>query len=71
MDFNENFVRDNYYEMYWVQKLSLPQISKKLGIPYSTLRKDFERLGIRVRNYKQAVKLDWKRKLKLKRDLMK
>lgn len=60
MDFNENFVRDNYIELYWNKGRSLTQISRDLKIPLSTLHGDFVKFGIRTRNKKEAQKLVWR-----------
>lgn len=59
MEFDDRETKDMLHQMYWNEGKSLRQISKELLIPLATVKKDFERMGIRTRTRHKAMKAHW------------
>jgi len=69
---NDEILRKELQELYWGnQKLSLPEISRKLEIPYATLHDLFEKFGIALRNQSKGLKIKWKHKKQQLRKIQK
>lgn len=69
MDYEDEEIRKELHNLYWKEGMSLRKISKKLGIPLTSIYELFIESGLRTRTRKKANKLDWKqRKDNSKRD---
>lgn len=50
------------HRRYWEEKQSLRRIAKDMGIPYSTLRIKYKKLGLGLRTYSKSMKIAHRRK---------